>query len=138
MTRRLPRLAVLFALPLLASAPAAAQIESREGIALQNQILELRRDLEQLRRGGALPAPAPVPRGNGATPSELLSQLLARVGELEEQLRRLRGQLEVAENNHRRLAEEVEKLRGDMDFRLQQLEGGGRRGQARPPQGRGP
>jgi TolA-binding protein len=64
--------------------------------------------------------------------------LLARVAELEETVRRQRGQLDVAENANRRLAQDIEKLRGDMDFRLQQLEGGGRPGAARPPQGPAP
>jgi TolA-binding protein len=129
------RLIALLALPLLA-APAAAQvIESREGIALQNQILELRRDLDALRRGGGMAAPV-APRGGAGAPQELLQQMLARLGELEEEVRRLRGRLEVAENTNRRLAEDVEKLRGDMDFRLQQLEGGaGRPAAPRPPQG---
>lgn len=129
------RLIALLALPLLA-APAAAQvIESREGIALQNQLLELRRDLDALRRGGAVAAPV-APRGGAGAPQELLQQMLARLGELEEEVRRLRGRLEVAENTNRRLAEDVEKLRGDMDFRLQQLEGGaGRPAAPRPPQG---
>lgn len=139
MAQRLPLLAALAALPLLAPLTAAAQMDSREGIALQNQILELRRDLDAMRRGGggyaAAPAPAPS-RGGAGMPQELAQQLLARVGELEEQVRQLRGQLDVAQNSNRRLAEDVEKLRGDMDFRLQQLEGGGGRpAAARPPQG---
>lgn len=127
------RLAALIALPLLAAPPALAQMDSREGIALQNQILELRRDLDLMRRGGA--SAAPVARGGGALSGDLAQQLLARVSELEEQVRRLRGQIEVTENANRRLAEDVEKLRGDMDFRLQALEGGGRGGASRPPQG---
>jgi TolA-binding protein len=131
MARRIALTAALIALPLLA-APARAQMDSREGIALQNQILELRRDLDALRRGGV--AAAPAPRGGGGSP-ETVQGLLARVQELEETVRRQRGQLDVAENANRRLAEEVEKLRGDMDFRLQQLEGGGRGGAARPQPG---
>ncbi|MBR0650053.1 hypothetical protein GXW78_10300 [Roseomonas terrae] len=135
--------AALLALPLLAPLPAAAQMDSREGIALQNQILELRRDLDAMRRGGgggytAAPIPAPSRGGGGGVPPELAQQLLARIGELEEQVRRMRGQLDVAENANRRLAEDVEKLRGDMDFRLQQLEGGGRPAANRPPQGPAP
>lgn len=129
------RLIALLALPLLALPAAAQVIESREGIALQNQILELRRDLDALRRGGGMPAPVPS-RGAAGAPQELLQQMLARLGEIEEEVRRLRGRLEVAENTNRRLAEDVEKLRGDMDFRLQQLEGGaGRPAAPRPPQG---
>ncbi|WP_248291411.1 tol-pal system YbgF family protein [Neoroseomonas marina] len=137
MMPRLSILATVAALPLLAATPAAAQMDSREGIALQNQILELRRDLDALRRGGGAAAPVPIapPRGGAAAPGDLVQQLLARVGELEEQVRRMRGQLDVAENANRRLSEDVEKLRGDMDFRLQQLEGGGRAAAPRPPQG---
>ncbi len=133
MALRAPLIAAVFALPLLVAPPAAAQMDSREGIALQNQLLELRRDLDALRRGGGVAAPAP--RGGFGAPPESVQGLLARVQELEEVVRRQRGQLDVAENANRRLAEEVEKLRGDMDFRLQQLEGGGRGGAARPPQG---
>lgn len=141
MAHRPTLLPALLVLPLLAfvfaPGPAAAQMDSREGIALQNQILELRRDLDAVRRGGgAAPVPVPAPsRGGAGMPQELAQQLLARVSELEEQVRRMRGQLDVAENANRRLAEDVEKLRGDMDFRLQQLEGGGRPAAPRPPQG---
>ncbi|MBR0674469.1 hypothetical protein GXW76_25105, partial [Roseomonas soli] len=130
------RLPVLVALALLAAPGARAQMDSREGIALQNQILELRRDLDAVRRGGGAPAPVPMARGGGGgAPQELVQQLLARVSELEEQVRRMRGQLDVAENANRQLTQDVEKLRGDMDFRLQQLEGGGRPAATRPPQG---
>ncbi|MBW8271499.1 YbgF trimerization domain-containing protein, partial [Caldovatus aquaticus] len=139
-----PLLALVVAAVAAAAAPLArpalAQIESREGIALQNQILQLRAELEQLRRSGsALTAPSlPPPAARGAGPAlpqgqvELLNQLLDRVGQLEEEVRRLRGRLEEAEFRGRQLAAEVEKLRGDVDFRLQQLEAGGRGGAARP------
>jgi TolA-binding protein len=135
MKLRLSILAATAAVPLLAAVPAAAQMDSREGIALQNQILELRRDLDALRRGGVSAAPVPTTRGSTALPGDLAQQLLARVGELEEEVRRLRGQLDIAQNDNRRLTEDVEKLRGDMDFRLQQLEGGGRGAAPRPPRG---
>jgi TolA-binding protein len=136
MARSIALTVAFLVLPLL-GAPARAQMDSREGIALQNQILELRRDLDALRRGGG--APVPVPRGGaGGAPAETVQALLARVAELEEQVRRLRGQLDVAQNANRQLAQDVEKLRGDMDFRLQALEGGGRPGAARPPQGPAP
>ncbi len=136
MAHRIPFLPALLVLPLLAPVSALAQMDSREGIALQNQILELRRDLDTVRRGGGYaPMPAPSRGGGGGVPPELAQQLLARVGELEEQVRRMRGQLDVAENANRRLTEDVEKLRGDMDFRLQQLEGGGRSAAPRPQQG---
>lgn len=104
--------------------PASAQMDSREGIALQNQILQLRQELEQLRNRGVGSAPAPVARG-GSGGGELVGQLLDRVSTLEEEVRRQRGRADVLENQNRRLAEDLEKLRGDMDFRLSQGGGGG-------------
>ena len=125
--------ALLLTLPLLHAAPAAwAQAESREGIYLQNQILQLRQEIDQLRRGGAPAAPAPVPRGGGAPApqGELVGALLDRVATLEEETRRLRGRLEQVEFQNRNLAQQMEKLQGDIDYRLQQLEGTG--GGAKP------
>lgn len=104
-------------------------MDSREGIALQNQILQLRQEMEQLRsRGGSLPPPTSsrAPAGGG----ELVGQLLDRVNTLEEEIRRQRGRVDVLENQNRRLAEDIEKLRGDMEFRLGQ--GGGAAAAARP------
>jgi TolA-binding protein len=118
--------------PAFQARPALAQAESREGIYLQNQILQLRQELEGLRRagGGSSALGAPVPRGGGgggaAGPSgELLTQLLDRVGALEEEVRRTRGRVDETEFRNRQLSQAVEKLQGDVDFRLQQLEGGG-------------
>ena len=64
------KLSVAFAaaacLTVAATAPARAQVESREGIALQNQILELRHDLQQMQsqqgsQGGSNNYRAPPP-----------------------------------------------------------------------------
>ncbi len=127
---------------LLAAPHAAAQIESREGIALQNQIQELRRDIQALQRGGggggggsALAPPVPaVPAGAGQ--QELLARLLERVSALETDLRLLRGRSDETQNALRELQATVEKNAADTDFRLQQLEQGGQRGAApqRPAQ----
>ena len=115
---------------LLASPGAHAQIESREGIALQNQMLELRREIDQLRRGGSgPPPPSSAPRGAGG--GELMGQLVSRVAEMEEEVRRIRGRNQELEFRNQRLAEDIEKLRGDLEFRLQQLETG-RPGAPRP------
>ncbi|MBN8908356.1 MAG: hypothetical protein J0H99_17400, partial [Rhodospirillales bacterium] len=78
-------------------APAAAQIDSREGIALQNQIYALRQEMQQLRdqmaRGGGGSPSAIAPRAYpSAQPNDLVAQLLTRVDALEEQVRQLRGQ----------------------------------------------
>jgi len=126
------RLGVVLALVLLPGL-AAAQVESREGIALQNQILRLQQELEAIRRGG-LPPPQPggggfLPPPGGSRPpqgqpqAELVGTLLDRVARLEEELRSVRGRAEQSEFRERQLRERVEKLEGDLDFRLQQLEG---------------
>ena len=116
---------------LLALSPGAAlaQVETREGIALQNQILQLRQEVEALRRGGALPAPVASPfaspgssRALAGPQGELVPQLLDRVSRMEEEQRQLRGRAEQAEFNERQLRERVQKLEGDIDFRLQAIE----------------
>lgn len=126
------RAALLLGLTLLAAHPARAQMDSREGIALQNQILQLRQEMEQLRRGGggSLPPPAPS-RGASGGSGELIGSLLDRVNTLQDEVSRLRGRVDVLENQNRRLREDFEKYQGDMDFRLGQG-GGGAAAPARP------
>jgi len=100
--------------------PARAQLDSREAIALQNQILELRRDLFTLQsqRGGpALPPPSR--RGGDSGGNEIAAQLLDRVSQLEDDVRRLRGQLDEQANASRRQADDLSKQVADLNFRLQ-------------------
>ena len=136
------RRTVLLLVLALAAVPAAAQVETREGIALQNQILQLRQEIEMMRRQG-MGGGAPVARPSAPlTPGDLTAQLLERIGRLEEEVRGLRGRAETAEFQLRQAREAIEKLEGDMEFRFQQLPGGGgarppatppRTGQATPP-----
>lgn len=117
------RLAVaLLSLAVFAS-PARAQMDSREAIALQNQILALQRDVQiladQVQRG-APPAYAPAPRGGGGGGgSDLVAQLLERVSRLEDEVRRLRGRLDEVSNQQDRQNAELSKQVGDINFRLQ-------------------
>lgn len=116
--RRLPVLA--FALLLAWPAGGArAQMDSREGIALQNQILELRRDLQAVQsdRGGALPPPV-VRGGGGGGGSQLSTELLDRVARLEDEMRRLRGQVDELANANRRQQDELAKQVADLNFKL--------------------
>jgi TolA-binding protein len=104
--------------------PVHAQVESREGIALQNQILELRRQLQLLQdqpgRGGS-----PTNLGRGAYPppsqgsSDLLTQLLSRVDALEDQVRQLRGRMDETQNQVQRMGADLGKRIDDMTFQAQ-------------------
>jgi tol-pal system protein YbgF len=69
---------------------------------------------------------APVVETPFGTPaSSPLVDLTVRVGELERQLRTLTGQVEANQFKQRQLEEAQTKLRGDLEFRLTALEGGG-------------
>ena len=109
---------------LSAAAPARAQVESREGIALQNQILELKRDIQALRDqinsgsggsslGSARSAPAP-----SAATGDLTAQLLDRVSRLEDQVRNLRGHVDEVDNARQRQGDDLSKQIDDLNFKL--------------------
>jgi TolA-binding protein len=123
--------ATIFAAAMLLAAPALAQIESHEGIELQNQILELRQELQQLQQlqsqaGGNQPMPAPVPTDNGnpaepaPSPNDAVAQLVVRVASLEEQMRTLQGRVEELTNAQQRDHDELAKQIGDLAFKLGQ------------------
>lgn len=105
----------------LATGPAIAQVDSREGIALQNEIYQLRQDLrtlqQQIASGGGGPrgptyvAPPPS-SGNG----DLVAQLLTRVDLLEDQVRQLRGQIEETQNQLQRQGADLGKRIDDLAF----------------------
>ena len=116
-----------------AMAPSArAQVESREGIALQNQILELRRDLGAQRGqgGGGAPVYVAPPTGDGG---DITATLLTRVTQLEDEVRRLRGRLDEEENARQRQGEDLNKQIGDLNFKL-----GNGAAPVAPPPPRGP
>jgi TolA-binding protein len=131
-------------LPALAAAlpgEARAQIESREGIALQNQIAELRAELDQLRaqRGGAgggsnlggyqpTPlAPPPAAGGGSGAPSAggFGPELLDRVQRLEDAVRELRGRIDEVDNARQQQFDQLSKRIDDLAFQLQNGTAGG-------------
>ena len=99
----------LLALPLVAR----AQVESREGIALQNQLYQLRQDLQQLHadvaRGGG---------GGGGGSGDIAAQLLSRVQAMEEQVRQLRGRIDETQNLITRQNADLSKRIDDLTFQL--------------------
>lgn len=107
--------------------PALAQVESREGIALQNQMLEMRRDIQQLRND---PSRAPASSYNGALgntgrnapvaagSTETTTQLLDRVDRLEDSVRKLNGRLDEADNARQRQGADLAKQLADLQFKI--------------------
>ncbi|TRW18319.1 hypothetical protein FMM06_00630 [Glacieibacterium frigidum] len=129
------RFAVAFSL--LLAAPAVAQ-DADPG--LGRRVGKLESEMKAVQRkvfpGGdarffepeVAPA-APAPAETVGTPASApLTDLTARVGELEAQLRTLTGQVEADQNRIRLLEEGLAKFRGDAEFRLNAIEAG-----TRPP-----
>ncbi len=108
--------------------PSGAQVDSREGIALQNQIAELRQELQAVQQnrdqgGGAAPAYAPqgyVPQQPGGAVGDTAAELVVRVGTLEEQNRQLQGRVDDLANQLQRQHDELAKQIGDLAFKLGQ------------------
>lgn len=109
---------------LLASPPAHAQLDSREAIQLNNQVLELRRDVqsmrEQMSRGGgsgSILGGRPQPQASGGS-NEIVATLLERVANLEDLVRRLQGRIDETANAQNRAAADMRKDIDDLNFRL--------------------
>ncbi len=118
---------VLLALVALAPLRAVAQVETREGIALQNQIMDLRRQLDAMQSGrpaggstlgGYQPTPLAPAAAAAAAPGALDAQLLDRVQRLEDQMRELRGRIDDADNTRQRQFDDLNKKLDDLSFKL--------------------
>jgi TolA-binding protein len=119
------RSALLATIALTALAPGAwAQVDSREGIALQNEIYQLRSQVQQLQsqQGGGGGSYQPAPRISGNT-SDLVTQLLTRVDNLEDQVRQLRGTVEQLQNQSQQQSLDLNKKIDDLKFQLGQGSG---------------
>jgi TolA-binding protein len=109
----------------LLAGPALAQVDSREGIALQNQIYQLRQQLQamqdQMARGGGSasrpPVYAPQPQQQSGS-NEMVAQLLTRVDALEEQVRQLRGRIDETQNQVQRQNDDLGKRIDDLAFQI--------------------
>jgi TolA-binding protein len=125
--------ALLLAVPVT---PVQAQVDSREGIALQNQIYQLRQELksveDQMGRGGGstIRPPAYAPPQQQGAGNDLLAQLLTRVDALEEQVRQLRGRIDETQNQIQRQNDDLGKRIDDLAFQItpQGAPGAGPRG----------
>jgi len=135
-------LAFALLLVLIIPLPALAQMESREGIALQNQIYELRQQLQALQsdqggqRSGGGSYLGRAPAQPAAPSNDLLAQLLARVDAIEEQQRQLRGRVDEIQNQVQRQGADLAKRIDDLAFQMrspQAAGGGGAMAPSAPP-----
>jgi TolA-binding protein len=108
---------------------AAAQpmVQSQEGIALENQILQLQAQVQQLQAGGAGGSalgngggqPAPTDTGGGGTiPSSVLTNLLTQVQQLQSQIQDLNGRVDTLQNQVNTQNAAMEKEIGDIKFAM--------------------
>ena len=115
--------------------PAKAQMQTREGIALQNQILELQREIQMLgQRGGAGGYPG-YPQGPAPSPanSDLVTRLLTRVESLEGTVRELRGRVEELGNRLQQQTAQLNKRIDDLQFQVQNPQSGAQAGSPEAP-----
>ena len=125
---------LLVAAVLLAAGSSGAMAQSTELQNLVQRVDRLQREISTLQRqvysGGEVPQPAP---GAAVGPGEdvkpvVAARLHTRINELENQLRNLTGQIEQANFEVSQVAARLDKLVGDVDFRLREIEarlGGG-------------
>ena len=128
---RVSRIAVFLLAAVLALAVpppvAMAQVDSREGIALQNQIYQLRQEIQSLRdqagRGGG-GGGSSVLSGRGSGPpgsspgGDMVAQLLTRVDGLEDQVRQMRGRIDELQNQMQRQNADLGKRVEDLAYQM--------------------
>lgn len=128
---RVSRIAVFLLAAVLAlavpPAVAMAQVDSREGIALQNQIYQLRQEIQSLRdqagRGGG-GGGSSVLSGRGSGPpgsspgGDMVAQLLTRVDGLEDQVRQMRGRIDELQNQMQRQNADLGKRVEDLAYQM--------------------
>lgn len=138
--------AALFAPVLIAAVAVAPPVSAQDldPVRVEKRVSRLESELRAVQRkvfpGGdpryfepeIAPPPAVVAEPAGTPASAPLVELTDRVGELERQLRTLTGQVEAQGFKLRQLEEAQTRLRGDLEFRLNALEGGAAAGAAAP------
>ncbi len=121
--------AMALALLVLAMPVAArAQVDTREGIYLQNQIQELKRDIQglrdQLRSGAAGSSSLGAARPSAPPPTgDITTALLERVSRLEDEVRQLRGRADEEANERKRTDDDLAKQIEDLNFKIDNSQG---------------
>jgi len=120
---------VMFATCLPFGAAGQPLIQSQEGIALQNEILQLQNQVQQLQANGGgggggsslgdSSAPAPTTNSGTAPPdSSVVTNLLAQVGQLQSQIQQLNGEVDTLQQQVNTQHDQTEKEIGDLNFKV--------------------
>ncbi|MGY8957309.1 MAG: tol-pal system protein YbgF [Alphaproteobacteria bacterium] len=106
--------------------PSVAMGQSRDSRSLTDTVDRLERQLQTLERTVYRDAPPPAggTATGGSVPPAALSNLQITTSSLEEQMRRLTGQIEQLDFQVRQLNDRMDRLVADVDFRLRGLEDG--------------
>jgi TolA-binding protein len=108
------------------AARAQPMVQSQEGIALENQILQLQNQVQQMQAGGGVgggsslggnSAPPP-PSNNGAPDPSVLTNLLNQVNQLQAQVQELSGRVDTLQNQVNTQNAAMEKEIGDLKFQM--------------------
>ncbi len=101
-------------------------VQSQEGIALENQILQLQQQVQQLEPSGggsslggaSAPAPAPAapPSANGD--GSIVASLLNQVNQLQSEVQQLSGEVDTLQNQVNTQHDATEKEIGDLNFKV--------------------
>lgn len=115
----------LFAIMLMAPIGAFAQpiIQSQEGIALQNEILQLQQQLQQVQAqrgsgGGSSMGSGAAPASSGSSSNPLLPTLLTQVQQLQSQVQTLNGQVSELQHQVDTQNAQTQQQIGDLKFQM--------------------
>ena len=127
MRHHLFALAAFAAMFPMAAAQGQPVVQSQEGIALENQILQLQNQVQQLQSGGGSggsslgggnSAPPPSSGGGAAPDSSIVTNLLNQVQQLQAQVQQLNGEVDTLQNQVNTQHDATEKEIGDLNFKL--------------------
>jgi tol-pal system protein YbgF len=92
---------------------------------LNNRIGRLEKEIQTLNRALFRGEKPPASAYSGGTDAAAQADLEIRLSQLETELRNIRGQMEEQGYAMRQLREELERVKGDLEMRVQELEGNG-------------
>ena len=122
MRYRIPLLAVMLMAPV--GAFAQPLIQSQEGIALQNEILQLQQQLQAVQSqrsnsgSSALGASSPPAASGSSSSNALLPGLLTQVQQLQAQVQTLNGQVSVLQHQVDTQNAQIQQQIGDLKFQM--------------------